>query len=144
MVEWLSSVSKLPVRLAHPGACVEPGVIQLLPSESHAAVVAGGHLVLRSVGENDIYRPSCDRLLESVAKIYGARSIGLILSGMGRDGVKGMERISEAGGTTIAQDEASSVVFGMNRVAIEQGWVKQVLPLDAIAAEMIRLSGIER
>jgi two-component system chemotaxis response regulator CheB len=87
----------------------------------------------------DRYRPSCDRLLHSVAAI-GARAIGLILTGMGRDGARGMAAIAAAGGVTLAQDEATSVVFGMNREAILAGGIQRVLPLEAIAGELIRLA----
>ena len=70
----------------------------------------------------------------------GKRSVGITLTGMGSDGVKGLAGIKAAGGTTLAQDEASSVIYGMNREAIEGGAVQQVLPLDEIAAAMVQLA----
>jgi two-component system, chemotaxis family, protein-glutamate methylesterase/glutaminase len=104
-------------------------------------VLSGRTIQLCPRLEDDRYHPSCDRLLCSVAATAGRSAIGVILTGMGRDGARGMAAIAAAGGTTIAQDEASSVVFGMNREAIMAGGVQQVLPLTAIAAELIRLAG---
>jgi len=137
MAEWLSTLSSLPVRLAAEGDPVQRGMIYLAPSETNLAVTPGRRLTLVKRRPADIYRPSCDALLTSVAEVYGRRAVGLILSGMGTDGAKGIERIAAAGGDTLAQDEKSSVVFGMNRAAIATGRVRQVLPLDRIAAVMV-------
>jgi two-component system chemotaxis response regulator CheB len=86
----------------------------------------------------DIYRPSCDILLSSVAASFGNKAIGVILTGMGNDGVSGITRIREAGGWTIAQDEKTSVIFGMPMLAIENGDIDAVLPLEAISREIVR------
>jgi two-component system chemotaxis response regulator CheB len=86
-----------------------------------------------------IYRPSCDILLTSVAAAFAQRAVGIILTGMGSDGVRGMEAISRAGGATLAQDEASSVIFGMNAVAIERGWARRVLPVERLSSALIAL-----
>ncbi len=140
MADWLSGVSRLPVRLARHGEVVCPGIVYLSPSEAHATLTAGGCIALADIGATDIYRPSCNALMDSVATVCGRRSIGLILTGMGSDGVKGMASIGQAGGVTLAQDEASSVVFGMNRAAIDQGCVSKILGLDNIAPELTRLA----
>jgi two-component system chemotaxis response regulator CheB len=79
-------------------------------------------------------------MLKSVARAYQDRAVAAILTGMGSDGVDGMRAIKAAGGLTLAQDEASSVVFGMNRLAVEAGCVDQVLPLQGLAAELLRLA----
>lgn len=141
MADWLGSLSPLPVRLAAQGDLVAPGIVYVAPSERHLAVTASRRLTLLERQPKDIYRPSCDALLESGAAVFGRRAVGIILTGMGRDGARGMAAIKDAGGTTIAQDEASSVIYGMNRVAVEQGAVERVLALDAIAAAMAELAG---
>lgn len=140
MVDWLAGLCRLPVRLGREGEALVAGTITISPSESNLAVGADRKLCLRPQGASDTYHPSCDVLLESVAEVFGRQAIGLILTGMGSDGVRGMARIRACGGTTLAQDEASSVIYGMNRVAIEQGSVQQILPLSAIAAAMQQLA----
>jgi two-component system chemotaxis response regulator CheB len=139
LAQWLSTVSRLPVKLAEQGQVVRPGTVYLSPSEAHTTVGVAGRLTLTATIESDRYRPSCNRLLSSVAAAYGKQAVGIILTGMGNDGAEGLSDIAKAGGLTIAQDEASSVVFGMNRVAIEKGAVTKILPIDAIAREMTRV-----
>ena len=141
MAHWLDELCRLPVEVARDGDHLMPGRIYVADSASHLTVLSGRTIQLCPCLEGDLYHPSCDRLLCSVAATAGRSAIGVILTGMGRDGARGMAAIAAAGGTTIAQDEASSVVFGMNREAIMAGGVQQVLPLTAIAAELIRLAG---
>ncbi|MEI6415196.1 MAG: chemotaxis-specific protein-glutamate methyltransferase CheB [Pseudomonadota bacterium] len=142
MAEWLDGLCPLPVCLAREGETLAPGHAYLSPSETHLRVTREHRLALVARDPKDIYRPSCNHLLISVAEVYGNRSAGIILTGMGNDGAQGMERIFQAGGSTLAQDEASSVVFGMNKVAIDLGCVRKVLPVTDIAQEMCRLAGI--
>ncbi len=141
MAEWLCTVSRLPVVLAVAGEVIAPGKVYLSPSESHMSVSPEGRIGLAPVRDADIYRPSCDILLGSVAAAFGARGIGIILTGMGKDGAKGLGAIKAAKGVTLAQDEASSVVFGMNKVAIDAGHAGSVLAVEDMAAAMIRLAG---
>jgi two-component system chemotaxis response regulator CheB len=82
-------------------------------------------------------RPSVDPMMETAADVYGSRAIGVLLTGMGRDGASGMEAIKKKGGSTIAQDEATSTIFGMPRAAIEKGVVDKVLPLNKISHVLI-------
>jgi two-component system, chemotaxis family, protein-glutamate methylesterase/glutaminase len=140
MAEWLGRLCKLPVRMVAEGDLLQAGVIHISPSERHFSVTPTRRVALIERGLLDIYRPSCDVLLSSVAEVFGHQAIGIILTGMGSDGAKGMARIRERGGMTLGQDEASSVIYGMNRVAIESGAVHQVIGVDAIADEMIRLA----
>ena len=140
MAKWLATESSLPIKLAEQGEPILPGQVYLSPSESHLSVVSGDRIDLLALRQGDTYRPSCDVLLESMATVFGKRSVGIILTGMGSDGARGLARVKAVGGTTWAQDEASSVVYGMNRVAIEGGAVQQVLALDDIAAAMVQLA----
>jgi two-component system chemotaxis response regulator CheB len=140
MVDWLASLCKLPVRLAAEGDLLQAGVIYISPSERHLCVTPARRLTLIERVPADVYRPSCDVLLNSVADVFGRQAVGIILTGMGSDGARGMARMVEKHGTTLGQDEASSVIYGMNRVAIEAGAVQQVLPVADLAAVMIRLA----
>ncbi|MDR3369129.1 MAG: chemotaxis-specific protein-glutamate methyltransferase CheB [Rhodoferax sp.] len=140
MVEWLARLCKLPVRLAADGDALQSGVIHISPSEQHCSVTPSRRIAFVKRTPQDIYHPSCDVLLGSVAEVFRQQAIGIILTGMGRDGAQGIARIRAMGGLTLGQDEASSIVYGMNRVATEAGDVQQVLPLDAIAGEMLRLT----
>ena len=140
MAKWLTSESSLPVKLAEQGETIVAGQVYLSPSEAHLNVLAGDKIDLLALRAGDTYRPSCDVLLQSMAAVYARRAVGIVLTGMGSDGAKGLACIKAAGGRTLAQDEASSVIYGMNRVAIERGVVDRVLPLDEIAAAMVSLA----
>lgn len=140
MVDWLGGLCRLPVRLAAEGELLQAGVIYISPSERHCSVTPSGRVALLARGPNEVFRPSCDVLLHAVADVFGRQAIGIILTGMSSDGAKGIARIRQMGGVTLAQDEATSVVFGMNRVAIESGAVQQILPLQDIARAMAGLA----
>jgi two-component system, chemotaxis family, protein-glutamate methylesterase/glutaminase len=140
MAEWLSSLCKLPVRLAQEGEAIHAGCIYISPSERHLAVTPTHRLTLIERNTKDLYRPSCDVLLNSVGAVYGKNAIGIILTGMGHDGADGMATIRAAGGATLGQDEVSSIIYGMNRVAIERGSVQRILPMDQFATAMVQLA----
>ncbi len=139
LAEWLALHCALPVRLVTSGESLSQGVVYLVPSEYNAVFDAQARIQLQQRAANDIYRPNCDQLLGSVAHVFGPRAVGIILTGMSSDGAWGMRQIHERGGITLAQDEHSSVVYGMNRVAIESGVIDQVLPLDAVASTLWKL-----
>lgn len=140
MVEWLGGICRLPVRLAAEGDLLQAGVVHISPSERHFSVTPARRMALLARGPRDVFHPSCDVLLNSVADVFGHQAIGVILTGMSHDGAKGIARIRERGGMTLAQDEATSVIYGMNRVAIESGAVQQVLPVGAIARAMVQMA----
>ncbi|MBF0339410.1 MAG: chemotaxis-specific protein-glutamate methyltransferase CheB [Magnetococcales bacterium] len=144
IVEWLGNICALPVRLAADGEPLQAGVVYVSPSESHLIVTSARRMALAPRASGDIYRPSCDQLLRSVGEVFGPRAIGIILTGMGSDGASGIVRIHEKGGLTMAQDEGSSLIFGMNQVAIQTGTVHRILPVDLISLEMIRLANAEQ
>lgn len=141
MADWLNVLSAIPVKLASPGTAVTAGTVTLAPSEYHLRINKACQFEFLERSDGDIYHPSCDILLESVATVYREASVGMILTGMGRDGVKGMRAIYQSGGKTLAQDESSSVIFGMNRMAIDEGVVQQILPLDDLPEMMLRIAG---
>ncbi len=138
LVEWLRPQCALPVSLAQPGlALPRPGIF-VAPTGQHL-VVQG-----RTLGTSDAppvsgHRPSATVLLRSVARAYGRRAVGVLLTGMGDDGAAGLVDVKRAGGFTIAQDEATSVVFGMPAAAIALGAVDRILPARAIPAALVDL-----
>ena len=142
MAEWLAGVCKLPVRLAREGELIMPGTVYISPSEANLSVSPSRRIALAQRLLGEIYHPTCDVLLASVAAVYGYLGVGIILTGMGSDGAAGIAEIHKTGGATLAQDEASSVIFGMNKVAIERGGVQQILPADEIPQAMCRLAGL--
>jgi two-component system chemotaxis response regulator CheB len=138
LVEWLNGISKIPVREGADGEMTMGGTVYISPSEKHMKINSGRRISLIEKQPSDIYHPSCNLLLSSAADVFGANSIGIILTGMGNDGVSGVKKIKEIGGITIAQDEKTSAIFGMPKVAIESGCIDKVLPLNEIGKEIVR------
>lgn len=137
LAEWLDTMSPLCVRLATDGVALPTtGTVLLAPPDRHL-VVEHERLRLTQDGERHSCRPSVDVLFESCAQAYGKRTIGCLLTGMGRDGATGLLAIRQAGGLTIAQDEASSVIYGMPREAARIGAAEVILSLDAIAPRLV-------
>jgi two-component system, chemotaxis family, protein-glutamate methylesterase/glutaminase len=134
---WLTSRTGVPTQLGSDGLQTRPGHVYLAPDNTHMGVDSTGRIQLSTGPEVDGFRPSATHLLNAVAHAYGARGIGVVLSGMGRDGATGLRDLHHAGGLTIAQDEASSVVFGMPAEAIRLGAAAHVLPPGDIA-QLIR------
>jgi two-component system, chemotaxis family, protein-glutamate methylesterase/glutaminase len=140
LIEFLNDASPLRILRGEEGERPEAGHVYISPGNRHMAVDSLGLIKLTEPESGEIYLPSCNRLLASVADTFGSKSVGIILTGMGSDGVEGMQKIREEGGQTIAQNEESSVIFGMPSVAIEKGCIDKVLPLDDISAFLIHLS----
>ncbi len=138
LASWLATESRLQVREAVDGAPLRPGRVLLAPTGYHL-LVAEGVARLSDAPPVDTFKPSVTPLFLSAARAYGPRACGVLLTGMGRDGADGLRAIKEAGGATIAQDEATSAVFGMPRAAIELGAVDRVLPIDDIPRALVEL-----
>jgi two-component system chemotaxis response regulator CheB len=136
---WLQQESPLQVRQARDGDPLQPGLALLAPS-GHHLVVERGVARLSDAPPLETFRPSVTPLLRSAAAAYGPLACGVMLTGMGHDGAEGMRAVREAGGHTLAQDEATSAVFGMPRAAIEAGGVERVLPLDEIPRALTELA----
>ncbi|MCH8686725.1 chemotaxis protein CheB [Pedomonas mirosovicensis] len=137
---WLDSVCPLHVKLATDQERICPGTAYLAPDDQHLGLASRSRLMLTSEAPVDGFRPSASYLFRSVARHYGASALSLILTGMGRDGVEGLREIKQAGGRVIAQDEATSIVFGMPGEAVREGVVDTVLPLGEITAGLIELT----
>ncbi|MFG6665794.1 chemotaxis-specific protein-glutamate methyltransferase CheB [Halomonas sp. HNIBRBA4712] len=137
MAQWLASLCRLPVRVPRHGEALVPGTVYLAASEKNLEVTLDHRFRLTTPAAHTIYHPSCDTLLTSVAAAYGKGAIGVILTGMGGDGVQGMGAIRRAGGLTLAQDEASSVIYGMNREAVNAGVIQRVVALDELPELLI-------
>ena len=141
--EWLDGQSSVRVGYAADGDLLPPcgeGRVLMAPADSHL-VLCQGKLRLTQDPERHFCRPSIDVLFESFARELGAGGVGCLLTGMGKDGAAGLLAIRRAGGRTIAQDEATSVVFGMPREAILLGAAEQVLALDQISPSLGVLVG---
>jgi two-component system chemotaxis response regulator CheB len=136
----LNSLSRLSVKEAEDGDSVLPGHVLVAPGNYHMTLVRSGarYSVKISQGEPvNRHRPSVDVMFDSVAQYAGANTVGVILTGMGGDGAKGMLKMKQAGAYTLAQDEASCVVFGMPKEAIKLGGVDKILPLTEISAAIV-------
>jgi two-component system chemotaxis response regulator CheB len=140
LVDWMTQVSPLPVRLARANEHLEPGAVYIGPGDLHLKL-GPGHRIVLTPEPVTLHRPSANELFRSVADHAGADGIGVVLTGMGSDGAAGMLALREAGGMTIAQDEATSAVFGMPGAAVHNGAVVKVVPLDQIAGAIL---GAER
>lgn len=139
--ERLDTICEIRVKEAENREPLRPGVAYLAPGDSHMGLKKTGSQVFVELIEDGkfVYRPSVDVLMSSVAEIYENRAIAVILTGMGSDGKEGIRKIFESGGYVIAQDEDTSVVFGMPKAVIEAGFAKVILPIESIAKEVLRL-----
>ncbi len=138
----LDSLSKMTVKEAVDGDTVMPGRVLLAPGNKHMLLQRSGARYYVQIKEGPLvsrHRPSVDVLFRSAARYAGKNAVGVIMTGMGDDGAKGMLEMKEAGAATIAQDEKSCVVFGMPKVAIELGAVAHVKPLNKIAQTVANL-----
>jgi two-component system chemotaxis response regulator CheB len=139
--ERLDSITQLRVKEAEDGDQVKDGLVLLAPGNWHMVLRrSGAHyfVQLRQGPPVQHMRPSVDVMMLSVAREAGANAVGVILTGMGKDGAEGLLAMRQAGSSTIGQDERTCVVYGMPKEAMKMGAVEQELPLDAIAQAMLR------
>jgi two-component system chemotaxis response regulator CheB len=139
LADWLASESGMPVREARTGAVLQPGCVLIAPSGTHLTVGEDDRVELDDGPAVEGFKPSGTRLLRSLAECYGRRTIGVVLTGMGRDGADGLAAVRAAGGRTLAQDEATSTVYGMPRAAVETGAVERVVAIDEMAPVLVGL-----
>jgi two-component system chemotaxis response regulator CheB len=138
LVTWLAAECSLQIVVAQTGVLPQPGTVYFAPDYCHMKLDAQGRIALSNDLPVSGHRPSVTVLFQAVAAHYRQSSLGVLLTGMGRDGAEGLLAIAQAGGITIAQDEQSSVVFGMPKEAIALGAVQRILPVQNIAPILLR------
>jgi two-component system, chemotaxis family, protein-glutamate methylesterase/glutaminase len=136
-VEWLGGSCALHVKLAVDGEPLRPGVVYVAPDGLHLGVTAEGRVRLSDGPAIAGFRPSASHLFASAGTVFRERLLAVVLTGMGTDGADGLETAHEAGAYVIAQDEASSVVYGMAQEAVRRGAVDAIVPLDRMAARLV-------
>jgi two-component system chemotaxis response regulator CheB len=139
LVDWLHSQCRLQVKIGVEGETALPGIVYFPPEGMHLEVDSRGRLTTSQAPPVDGHRPSVTVTFQSVARHYGNSGVAVLLTGMGSDGASGMQSVFQAGGLTIAQDESSSVVFGMPKQAIELGAAQYALPPDEISQALLRV-----
>lgn len=142
----LSSKSALPVRECMPGEWLKPGCVLIAPGDFHMIVEAdarGVRVQTHQGPRENFCRPSVDVLFRSVAAVYGTRTLAVILTGMGQDGLQGCELLRSCGARIYVQDEASSVVWGMPGFVARSGLADKVLPLQQIGAEIVNATRLQ-
>jgi two-component system chemotaxis response regulator CheB len=135
---WLARNSPLTVKIAEEGEQITGGVVYFAPDRGLLEMVNRKRITLRSPGPSE-GRLNIDAMMKSVAAAFGSMSIAVLLTGMGSDGVEGLLRVKAAGGSTVVQDEKTSVIFGMPKAAIEAGAADRVLPLESIMPAVLNL-----
>jgi len=137
LAAWLGANCNLRVKVAEPDEPLVGRSVVLAPDGRHLGATPDGRVLIADEPAMDGFRPSGTYLFESAARVYGGSLVAVILTGMGRDGVDGLRAVKAAGGRVLAQDEATSVVYGMPREAAAAGLVDAVLPPEAIAPWLI-------
>lgn len=140
MVSWLDEASLLPVCRATKGELPQAGEVYFAPEEVHLEFASDGRFLFTQAPPCDGHRPSATVAMRAAAHRFGDRAVGVLLTGMGCDGAEGMAEIAAAGGVTIAQSEASSVVYGMPKAAVELGAALHVLSIEQIAPALTTLA----
>lgn len=138
LVDWLQREIKLKMKVAKDGDSPQPGEVLIAPDRRDVIMQADFKVQTRRDSGN-ILCPSADVMMNAIADTYGRQAIGVVLTGMGSDGAKGLKKIYDLGGYTIAQNEATSLIYGMPRAAAELGGARDILPLEDITGRLIEL-----
>ncbi|MGH7372462.1 MAG: chemotaxis-specific protein-glutamate methyltransferase CheB, partial [Candidatus Methylomirabilales bacterium] len=141
LVDWLRHQTRLTVKLAERGERVTPGTVYIAPDTLQMGLTKRGTIHLTTEAADDGFRPSVSYLFRSVAESFGPSAVGVLLTGMGRDGAEGLLRLREAGAITIAQNQETSAVFGMPAEAIRLGAAEHVLSPEQIVGAIRSLVG---
>jgi two-component system chemotaxis response regulator CheB len=141
LAQRLATRCALEVREAKSGEALQPGTALIAPGDFHVAVrsrASGAFVVTNQDPPENSCRPSADFLLRSAAEAFGERTLAVVLTGMGQDGLKGCQVVRAAGGKIVVQDEPTSVVWGMPGAVARAGLAGRVLPIECIAADILR------
>lgn len=143
MVNWLSKNCSIRVKLAESGEKATRGVAYFPPDDFHLAIDDSHRIILSKERPVDGHKPSVDFMMRHVARAFREKGIGILLTGMGKDGTEGLRAIKRQGGKTIVQDKETSVIFGMPKSAIDAGVVDVVCSLEKIPLEIINLLSMQ-
>ncbi|MBW1869904.1 MAG: chemotaxis response regulator protein-glutamate methylesterase, partial [Deltaproteobacteria bacterium] len=138
LADWLNAQTDLTVRLVSEGRRPASGNVFLAGSNDHLIFSPDLTLVYTTEPVNIPFRPSVDVFFKSVARLWPSKGVGVLLTGMGRDGAEGLSALRQAGWYTIAQDEATSVIYGMPKAAKELGAADDILPIGEVAPALLR------
>jgi two-component system response regulator WspF len=141
MADWLASQAPFPVRLARQGEVPQPGCVLLAGTNDHIRLQRNGELAYTAEPSGHIYRPSIDVFFDSVVENWVGQAVGVLLTGMGRDGAQGLKHMRERGFLTLAQDQGSSAVYGMPKAAAAIGAASEIRSLGEIARRLGELFG---
>jgi len=142
LAERLNGLSRITVKEAEEGDEIARGLTLIAPGDKHLTVRREGTKIwahLSDFPQGLSFKPSVDVMASSVADVYGAASLGVILTGMGSDGLEGLGKIKEKGGMVIAQDEETSIIYGMPKAVVEAGIADRVTPLGSIASQIVKM-----
>lgn len=142
LADRLNTMSSLKVSEAADGEQLIPGNVYIAPGGQQMLVTKNGKVKLSQENFNVLYKPSVDVLMSSVGEVYSGNVLGVIMTGMGRDGCDEFKRLHARGGYIIAQDEATCVVYGMPKAVVDEGIADEILPLDAIASAIAACLGV--
>jgi two-component system chemotaxis response regulator CheB/two-component system response regulator WspF len=139
MAQWLSDGAELPVRVAKEGDRPAAGTALLAATNDHLVFKTSSRLGYSGEPRELSYRPSVDVFFESLSELWPGDAVGVLLTGMGRDGAQGLKKMRNKGHYTIAQDETTSAVYGMPKAAAALGAAVDILPVERIAARLIEI-----
>ncbi|MBP0443424.1 chemotaxis-specific protein-glutamate methyltransferase CheB [Roseomonas sp. SSH11] len=140
---WLNGLVAPQVEIAKDRMMPRPGHVYVAPGDRHLGITAGGLMQVSEAPPVGGQRPAADVLFQSMARHLGPRGMGILLTGMGEDGARGLTALHAAGGLTLAEDETSAVVYGMPAAAVRMGGVSALLPLDLIGPRLLKALGTE-
>jgi chemotaxis response regulator CheB len=139
MADWLSQLSAMPVAVAKEGDSPEAGKVLLAGTSDHLVLKRADRLGYSCEPSDYVYRPSIDVFFESVGRLWPGDAVGVLLTGMGRDGAVGLKALRNRGYHTIAQDQQSSAVFGMPKAAATLNAAVEILPMEKIASRLVEV-----